>query len=357
LINIIVLETMASPEIIYSVERIREKVLENIQRLGSVEFEEGINWYSEDSYEKSFVVGVDSSYTSRIYKYVYLYLIRGVAVPYGDHTGLKRCLVSDSDSDAHFIAVPAYETEELTGPVPPPVRELKKILSHRAKDLEINVGHRSYECVKEIVGEEPLVMMDGSARGFIPYRFKEREIRRGFPLIEELRKSWESRIEIIKDLSSRDDLVFISKTQTRTYLSQKLTPYIRVNEEKLKILVPDVFLLNLYLTKKNIFREGIRAPGFTEPVIYENPDPPMTITIFYAVFERGGGMFQISVVGRKDLGIVKEIYRRIRYWSPGGYPEPLREAHHFSRLRYNDFIKLLYLSGIYIESGREVLET
>jgi hypothetical protein len=347
---------MATPEIIYSVERIREKIIENMQRYGSVRFSGDINWYIEESSDKGLVVGVDSSYASRIYKYIYLYLIRGVAVPYGENDIVRRCLVSDSDSDAHFIAVPAYETEEMSQPVSPPVRELKKILSHRAKDLEVGLGHRSFECLRELVGEEPLILMDGSARGFLPYRFKETVARRGFPLIEELKKSWEKRINVIKDLSKNNHMVFISKTQTRTYLSHRLGPYIDAGEERISILVPDVILLDLYLTKKNIFRDGVRTPGFSEPIIYLNADPPEHITIFYAVFERGGGMYQVSIVGEKDLDTVREIYRRIKYWSPGGYPEPLREAHHYARLRYSDLEKMLHISGVYVESGREALE-
>jgi len=53
---------------------------------------------------------------------------------------------------------------------------------------------------------------------------------------------------------------------------------------------------------------------------------------------------------------LREIFRKIMFWNPGGYPEPLREAHHMAKISYKDFQKLLYIYGINLETGREVLE-
>ncbi|MEM0458064.1 MAG: DNA double-strand break repair nuclease NurA, partial [Sulfolobales archaeon] len=285
---------MSTPDLTEAVERLREEVLKNFERFGDLRFEGDIEWYESRSETSSPVIGVDSSYYSRIYKYIYLYIIRGVSIPRSIDRDLSRCIQSSSFGDAHFIASPA--TEESSRKTPPPIKELKKILSHRTRDLEVEIGERSYECVKrEYVGEEPLVMMDGSARSFLPYRFKGA----GRIVAEALglEKSWENRLKTIDKLSESMSIVFISKTQSRTYYSEKLKPYLERDGSKIEILVPDVILIDSYLSRRGVFRNGVRTPGFSEPVLYENRDPHRRITLFYAVFQKGGGMYQISLLG------------------------------------------------------------
>ncbi|MEZ0289701.1 MAG: DNA double-strand break repair nuclease NurA, partial [Sulfolobales archaeon] len=347
--------SMSFRDVVEIVESIRDKIRETLKSYGELRFSGDLVWYEDESEERSDVIGVDSSYSSRAYKFIYLYIIRSVALPRSSDRDLRSCVQTDSFGDAHFIALPSEETGESRGRTPPPVRELKKILSHRARDLEVEVGYRSYECVYRESREKPLILMDGSARSFLPLRFKGGE---RLPQWEELEETWRRRINILKDLSREANIVFISKTQSRTYYSQKLTPYIEREDGIVSILVPDVILIDLYLAKKKIFLEGVRTPGFTEPVVYKNRDPEQDITIFYAVFQRGDGMFQISMLGNfaRDIDLIRSVYRRIRFWSLSGYPEPLREAHHLSLLRYRDVERLLQLAGVYIESGREALE-
>lgn len=353
---------MATPELLVSVERIRERILETLKSYGALYISRDINWYSSTDSIKSLVVGVDSSYTSRVFKYIYLYLIRGVAVPGGDEEIYRKCLATDSYGDAHFIATPIREERSLEsrGSVSMPAKELKKILSHRARDLEVSLGKKALECSEKISGEKPLVLLDGSARGFLPYRFKGSAEEKSSELIASLRKSWEDRIASLRSLSNEKKIAFVAKTIYRTYLSDKVKPYIKDPESgsEIEVLVPDVVLLDLFLTRRGVFEGGVRTPGFTEPILYENNDPKMHITIFYAVFERGGGLYQVSLLGdyTSDIDFVKEIFAKIRYHSAGGYPEPLRQAHHYAKIRYSDFDKLLHVYGIYLETGREVLE-
>ncbi|MEM1610951.1 MAG: DNA double-strand break repair nuclease NurA [Sulfolobales archaeon] len=352
---------MATPELLHSVERIRAKISETLKRYGLLYFSREISWYSSTDSIKGLAIGVDSSYTSKVFKYIYLYIIRGVAVPRGDDELYRRCIRSDSYGDAHFIATPVPEGGSLKseGSVPMPAKELKKILSHRARDLEVRVGWEAFKCSEESFGEKPLILLDGSARGFLPYRFKgSAEDNSG--LVSSLRDSWEKRLETLKRLSLDRKIAFIAKTTYRTYLSAKVRPYIKRSEgdARIEVLVPDVVLLDLLLTRKGIFKDGVRTPGFTEPLLYENNDPKVYITIFYAAFERGGGLYQVSLLGdyTGDVDFVREVFARIRYHSAGGYPEPLRQAHHYAKISYSDFNKLLHAYGVYLETGREVLE-
>lgn len=354
---------MSSADLLDSIENLRRRVLENFKRYGDLRFQDGIEWYRVDSEKSSPVIGVDSSHYSKTYKYIYLYIIRGVSVPRSTDQDLRYCIKSYSYSDAYFIALPADEnsisslvSEELRK-TPPPVKELKKILSHRARDLEVKVGYEAYECsLEKLSNSEPLILMDGSARSFLPLRFKSGS----HDIFSELKRSWKQRLEIIRRISERGSIVFISKTQSRTYYSDRLKPYLKEDGRRVGVLVPDVILIDSYLTMKNVFRNGIRVPGFSEPILYRNRDPPQDITIFYAVFQSGGGMYQVSLLGKHDneLDHIRSLYERIKFWSISGYPEPLREAHHMSMLRHSDITKLLNMSCLFIiESGREALDT
>jgi len=356
---------MATPDIIERVELIRNKINELMLRFLEIDFDGELEWHREDASQNNVAIGVDSSYTSRIFKFAYLYLVRGVAIPYSSSTDLRSCLVSDSDGDVHFLAVPGVDAEKGFRSPSPPIRELKKILSHKSKDIEIELGYKAYLCVNDFVDEEDIIiLMDGSGRGFLPYRFKKEDESSLQEFYKPLKESWRRRINIIKELSRENNLIFISKTQTRTYYNQKLMPYISHEDKKINILVPDVILIDEYFRRKDVFKEGVREPGFSDPVVYNVREKILEdedikhVTIFYAVFRRGGGMYQISLVGdyANKTDLLREIFRKIMFWSPGGYPEPLREAHHMAKISYKDFQKLLYIYGINLETGREVLE-
>jgi hypothetical protein len=167
---------MATPDIIERVELIRNKINELILRFLEIDFDGELEWHREDTSQNNVAIGVDSSYTSRIFKFAYLYLVRGVAIPYSSSTDLRSYLVSDSDGDVHFLAVPGVDAEKGFRSPSPPIRELKKISSHKSKDIEIELGYKAYLCVNDFVDEEDIIiLMDRSGRGFLPYRFKKED--------------------------------------------------------------------------------------------------------------------------------------------------------------------------------------
>jgi NurA-like 5'-3' nuclease len=115
------------------------------------------------------------------------------------------------------------------------------------------------------------------------------------------------------------------------------------------VVIPDYALIDKILEGRP------REPGFLEPIEVDESSVGVRYTLTYAILARGAPAYQITMPGSLSAEDVSEVLEMLRFHSASGYPEPLRQCHYYSRIGRREFLQLLGVYGVRLESGREVL--
>lgn len=315
---------------------LRSKILEMSRLYQRVEITNQLQWIGVGGVRKSSAVASDSSFTGILTRYAYIYGIRAFSAPF---TGSSEDTIRFSRYVVKFDLIGPLSIDRGEGGEEASIGIGRKAVVHLAKDLEVRVAR----AVIDSLGEPPdLVLFDGSLRSFLRSRFRS---RKDSELSNSMRRSWEERVETLKNLARSSRLVFISKTHSRQILYQYLKPTI----DGKPVIVPDYALVG-----KILERSGGR-PGFMEPIRIPSEVEGINYTLTYAALSRGSLAYQITIPGSLDIEEMIEILEMLRYHSTPGYPEPLRQCHFHSRIQRSDFIKLLDTYRVRLSTGREPL--
>jgi len=308
---------------------LRRRVEEVLAKYRRVRLPEKPRWYSLEGVRRSSAVASDSSFLGVLTRYAFIYAIRAFSAPF---TGSLDDIARMGRYLARFDAL-----ELISGLEGEVQRDRKGVVHHIAKDLEVSSAKMVFESMERT---PDLVLFDGSLRSFFYNKF-----RGGGGLSEELRRSWAERAETIKRLSEVSRVVFVSKVHTRQILSSFLKPEV----DGVQVVVPDYALIDKILEGRP------REPGFLEPLEVSGGGAGVRYALTYAILARGGPAYQITMPGSPSVGEVSEVLEMLRYHSSPGYPEPLRQCHYHSRISREEFLQLLGVYGVRLESGREVL--
>lgn len=315
---------------------LRIKILEMSRLYQRVEISSQPRWVEVGGVKKSSAVASDSSFTGILTRYAYIYGIRAFSAPF---TGSSEDTIRLSRYIVKFDVIGPLSIEREEGGGEASIGIGRRAVVHIAKDLEVRAAKMVIDSLKD---PPDLVLFDGSLRSFLRSWFRSRE---GSEISESMRRSWEERVEILKNLMRSSRLVFISKTHSRQILYKYLEPTI----DGKPVIVPDYALVG-----KILERSG-GAPGFMEPIRIPGEVEGINYTLTYAVLSRGSLAYQITIPGSIDVDEMIEIFEMLRYHSIPGYPEPLRQCHFHSRIQRSDFIKLLDTYRIRLSTGREPL--
>ncbi len=316
---------------------LRSKILEVLELYQRVKISNQLRWVGVSGVKKSSAVASDSSFTGTLTRYAYIYGIRAFSALF---TGSSDDTIRFSRYIVKFDVINPLSIDREEGGGEASIGIGKRVVVHIAKDLEVRAAKMVIDSLKE---SPDLVLFDGSLRSFLGSWFRSRKVSR---ISESMRRSWEERVEILKNLMRSSRLVFISKTHSRQILHRYLEPTI----DGKPVIVPDYALVGKILERSGGgpgFMEPIRIPGEVEGINY--------YTLTYAVLSKGSLAYQITTPGSLDIEEMVEIFEMLRYHSIPGYPEPLRQCHLHSRIRRSDFTKLLDTYRIRLSTGREPL--
>lgn len=310
---------------------LRERVDRVLELYRRISIQNKPRWIELGNPRKSSAVASDSSFVGTLSRYAFTYAIRAFSALF---TGNADDVVRLSRSLVRFDIIELLSGYGESGEG---VSMRKGVVHHVAKDLEVEVTRSVIDSMEK---PPDLVLFDGSLRSFFYNKF-----RGGDEFSINMRRSWEKRVDTLKRIFSISRAIFISKSHTRQILYRYLKPEI---DGKL-IVVPDYALLEKILEGKP------RTPGFLEPIRISREEAGFEHVLTYAVLARGSQAYQISIPGNPGVDEISEILAMLRYHSPTGYPEPLRQCHYHSRMKRREFIQLLEAYGIRLESGREAL--
>jgi len=332
-------------------ERFKGVGLELLERLDRYKFlvVDGVEWVPVDDISPTSIAGVDSSRQHDVYRGFILYAIQGYAVSLSREGILVN---SVGGSDAGFI-----EIVEVTRIGVRVARD--SLLSSTSKTLEVTLLH-------DIVsfGDVELALLDGSYESFLgPILVFKGELRKASPsLAERIENSWKRRLKLLDKLSRMAKLIFISKSSSKA----NMVKYggVSVKLEGLEFQAPDFMVVRRVLSSLKPVK-----PGF---LWYNNPymelrkgcDEIKSIaprlscwyTLTYVLLHPHGKPYQITMPGKLSREDVVEVVKQLKSISPSGYPQPLLIAHHLSRIKRDEFRKLVALLVPELETGREPLE-
>lgn len=307
---------------------LRERVERVLELYRRISIQNRLRWIELGDPRKSSAVASDSSFVGALSRYAFTYAVRAFSALF---TGDADDVVRLSRSLVRFDII-EFLAESGEG-----ISMRKGVVHHVAKDLEVEVSRLVIDSMEK---PPDLVLFDGSLRSFFYNRFRGDD-----ELSINMRRSWEKRADTLRRIFSVSRAVFVSKSHTRQILYRYLKPEI----DGKQIVVPDYALI------EKILEGRPRTPGFLEPIRISREEGGFEHVLTYAVLARGSQAYQITIPGNPGVDEISEILGMLRYHSPAGYPEPLRQCHYHSRMKRSEFIQLLEAYGIRLESGREAL--
>lgn len=305
-------------------------------------------WISVEDKEQCTCAAVDSSFHSILTRMGYVYVIQGIAMMYDvEKNNTMKPIDFNIFADVGLITI---ETEKEKYGIK---RKLfKRVLAQYAYMLELE---KLVELIDKHVVD--LILLDGSLISFITSVAREKikiyvESTKDNHKLEsiDLKSIENKKNEYIHKLSKTKYSIFLSKSSDAGFYTHGF--------------YTDMHILELARWFK-IY--PYYKSGFLEPLTFSVRDILSKFTcsihssidrfsVTYIRLEDGAPIYQISFPYHVQKNDVMYVAKRLRSWSPMGYPIPLKKVHETSKIPKKQIIDAMTFLGIPIATGRELVE-